>query len=305
MMRAAFVVTCLAIAACGGGAEEPPARGGPTASTVATAAGPDDVIVAQVDGRPVWGSCVAAQAARGADRRTALDECIAFELLARAAEARGLAGDPEVGEATRAALVDRLVATDFEARYRSPADLADAIDKVIERNKRRASMPEGRASAYVRIALPTTAPADRDAAARALAEQIARALADETGLFPVHLKETGERLAAGTGFTPEHAVVPMNAREGLVAAYADALFAIPEVGRIAPTAVRTQWGWDVILLTERIAAKTYTRDELAREMFPELRRNYFSVWVNQIVRSLGVKIEVDPAQVARLEELGP
>jgi len=54
-------------------------------------AGPGDAVVATVGGRPVWASCVAAQAARGTrTRRAALGECVDFELLAQAAEARGV-----------------------------------------------------------------------------------------------------------------------------------------------------------------------------------------------------------------------
>lgn len=304
-MRLRFVVSWLALAACGGDGEEPPAREGPALAAIATAAAPDDVVVAQVDGRPVWGSCVAMQAARGADRRTALDECVAFELLAQAAEARGLAAAPEVADAARTALVDRLVATDFEARYRAPDDLAGAIDKVIERNRARMDLPEARASAFVRLELPAKAPPEAEAKARALAERIAAALADERGLFLVNLRETATRLAAGTGLTPKVEAVPLYLRPGLVPAYADALFAIPEVGRTAPSPVRTKWGWDVILLTELQPPKRYTRDEIAREAFPELRRGYFAVWVNGIVRALGVTIEVDAAPLARLEEGGP
>jgi len=45
-----------------------------------------DVQVATVEGRPVWGSCVTAQTARGATKQAALDQCIGFELMAIEAE---------------------------------------------------------------------------------------------------------------------------------------------------------------------------------------------------------------------------
>ncbi|MBA3393187.1 MAG: peptidyl-prolyl cis-trans isomerase [Deltaproteobacteria bacterium] len=306
-MRAVGVVCVLVAASCGSQAD-PVARSRPATSTIAPAAGPDDVIVAQINGRPVWGSCVAAQA-RAADdaaaRRAALDECVAFELLAQAAEAKGFASDPDVGEATRAALVDQLVETAFENRYRTPADLADVIGKILDRHTDRLSTPEGRASAYARVPVALDAPADRDAAARALAERIAATLADETGLFPIHLDETARRLAEGTGLTVEFAPTDVQPKETLVDSYGDALFAIREVGRIAPEPVRTRWGWDVILLSQRIPARKRTREELAAEAFPDVRRSYFQVWVNGIVRSLGVKIEIDPEQLAQIDEVMP
>jgi hypothetical protein len=54
------------------------------------AAAADDVVVALAAGRPVYGSCVAAQAERGhLSRDAALRECIDFELMAQEAERRG------------------------------------------------------------------------------------------------------------------------------------------------------------------------------------------------------------------------
>jgi parvulin-like peptidyl-prolyl isomerase len=258
--------------------------------------------VATVDGRPVWGSCVAAQAARGAPtQRAALDECIDFELLARAAEARGLAGAPEVREATRAALVSRLVETAFEDRYRAPADLAELVDRVVDQHRDQMDKPELRASAFARVEVPKGAPPEADAAARALAERIAGALAGEAGLFPVHLREAADRLAAGAGRRVIHGDFRAATREGLVPPYAEALYAIPEVGRIAAPA-RTERGWEVILLTRRMAPRVYTREEIAAEVFPEVRRRYFQLWVNQLARSLGVRVELDEEQIARLDE---
>jgi len=143
-------VVCV-LAACGGGTSPAPQRTGPAATTVAPAAGPDDVIVAQVNGRPVWGSCVAAQASRGIARDAALRECVDFELLAQAAEARGLATAPEVTEGTRGALANRLVETGFEATYRSPADVPGQIDRVIAANPLLANRPERRGSTYARF----------------------------------------------------------------------------------------------------------------------------------------------------------
>ncbi len=305
-MRAALppglVLGCAlaAAAACGREAPPPVRAGGPLGGP-SPAASPDDVVVATVDDRPVWGSCVAAQAARGAKApRAALDECIDFELLARAAEARGLAGDPSLGEAIRAAMVGRLVETAFEARYRSPADLRDVVERVVDRYRDQLDKPELRASSFARVEVPKGAPPEADAAARELAEQIAGELAGQTGLFPVHLRETADRLAAGTGQRVSHGDFRAATFEGVVPPYAEALFAIPEVGRVSKPA-RTEWGWDVILMTQRLEPRVYTREEVAAEVFPDLRRQYFQIWVNQIARSLGVKVQLDEAAIARLE----
>jgi hypothetical protein len=272
-------VAALAGGAAACGSEAPPPR--PTAPGASPAAGPDDVVVATVDGRPVWASCVAAQLARGArTRRAALDECVDVELLAAAAEARAPDfEDRELAEARRAALAGRLVELDFEARYRAPEDLRALLDRAVDQLKDQLDQPELRASAFARVEVPAGAPPEADAAARALAEQIAGALAGEAGLFPIHLREAADRLAAGAG----------------------ALFSLPEVGRIAAPA-RTAWGWDVILLTRLVPATVHTRDEVAAKLFPEVRRQHFYRWVNALAAARGVRVELDPERVARLLE---
>jgi hypothetical protein len=295
------VLAMLATAACGGSPEGPRTASAPRISLVAPAAGPDDVVVAQVDGRPVWSSCVVGQLQRGTpDRATALEECIAFELLAQEAEARGLAQVPEVVESTRAAMVNALVAT-FEERYRTPADLGERMTKVLDENDWRRHRPELRASTYVRIDVPKDATPDADATAQAVSAQIADALAGETGLLAPHLVTTAERIAADAGATLSTENVRLMQLEALDPAYGTALFAIPEIGRVSPP-VRTPWGWDVILWTDVLAAREQTREELAAEVFPDLRRSFFQVWVNQIIREQKVQIAIDSAQ---LEEAGP
>jgi hypothetical protein len=300
----------LLIAAAGCGA--PPAA--PSAPAVAAVmATPkltrDDTEVARVNGRPVWSSCVAIQAGAAAApdrtseelRRAALDECIAFELLAQAAEAGGLAAGREVAEATRTAAVNRLVETDFEQRYKTPGDLKQAIDLVMKRNEWRMHILELRASTFARFDVPAGAPPDVDARAHALADKLAAELAGETGLFGVHLSDAAKRIGAGSDITLETTDVRPTHQDDLVESYAKALYSIPEVGRIAP-AVRTQWGWDVVLWTGGIEAHERTRDEVVADLFPELRRQQFQLWVTQLAKQLGVHIEVDQETAAKLDD---
>lgn len=293
----------LALIGCGGSSEPaPPAPSAPSGPIASAAAAPDDVVVATVDGQPVWGSCVAAQAQRGKlDRAAALQECIAFELLAREASRRGLAGDPEVTEATKQAMVSELVAQEFEDKNRTPADMKEAIDTVIDRNKEQLDRPELRASSFVRVEAPEkTTPADKDAKARALADQIYGELANQTGLYPSHLIETARRLVKGTGLTVTDAEFRPATREALVPAYRDALFSIPEVGRVAKPA-RTEWGWDIILMTAHFPPLKQSREDVAKQIFPEARRAMFQRWVSQLVRSYGSRIQVDASALAQAQ----
>lgn len=269
----------------------------------------DDAEVATVNGRPVWSSCVHAQggalgaASRTPDqvRREALDQCIAFELLAQTAEARGLAAAREVSEASRTAAVNRLVETDFERRYKTPDDLKQAVDIVMKRNEWRMHILELRASTFARFDVAVGAPSEADARAHALADQLATELTGQTGLFGVHLSDAAKRLAAGSDVKLETGDVRPMHHDDLVAAYAEALYAIPEVGRIAGP-VRTQWGWDVVLWTGGIEARERTRDEVVADLFPELRRQQFQLWVTQLGKQLGVHIEIDQETAAKLDE---
>src|SRR5690348_1474463 len=132
-MRALAVL--LFVTACGGSSTSKPqaAASGPPAQMTATPATSDDVIVATVNGKPVYGSCVQAQAARGATRDVALQECIGFELLAQAAQP--FATDAEVIGETKRALVSQFIAREYEDKYNAPADFGAAWDKFVELNK--------------------------------------------------------------------------------------------------------------------------------------------------------------------------
>jgi hypothetical protein len=269
----------------------------------------DDAPVARVNGRTVWASCVAAQAqaiAAGSDRErraAALDQCIAFELLAQAAEARGLAAAPEVVQAARSAEVNRLVETEFEQRYRRPADLAPQLDAALNASPWLLRTPELRDSTFARFVVPKGAPEAVEARAHALADRLAAELADQTGLFGVHLSDAARRIAQTIGAELETLDYRPAPRDQLVDAYAAALFALPEIGRASP-AFRTPWGWDVVVWTGGSPARERSRDEVAAELFPELRRRQFQRWVSQLARQRGIAIQVEQAELARLDAEG-
>jgi hypothetical protein len=284
-----LVLTFLALG-CGGSATQPALPSGPPAVMVAQATGPDDAIVAEVGGRPVYASCVTIQAKRGRlAREAALRECIDFELLAQTAEARGYAITHEVAYETRRELVSRLVETDFERRIRTPEDLPAQVAAGLERVKGQMDRPELRRSMYVRVQVPPKAPAADVEAARVVADRIHAALADETGLFSSHVRETAQRIAQGTT-----AVLDIQDYKPVVRGYTDPaydapLFAIPDAGRVSPV-VRTPWGWDIILLTELIEPHHFTRDEVVPLIFADARRAEFVAWADAIRTSLGVTV---------------
>jgi hypothetical protein len=297
-----FVVTVLWLAACGGHSTPAPTASGPPAALQPTPAA-GDVQVATVNGAPVWGSCVSAQAAHGISKQEALDECIAFELLAQAAEARGLALDPDVRLDTRTALVSQLVAKDFEDAYQKPGDFGPLWDALYQKNRHLYEHNEFRGSAYIRAVVPKNATPEQDAKAKAVADEIAAAVANERGLMPQHLIEIGERVAAGRVELFHETVIPYGRTARADPAYIAALFSIPEVGRTAPTAVRTAWGWDVILLNDLIPAARPSADEVTKQMLPDVKRTFFPQWTNQIAQRLGTRIEIEQQNLSLMENL--
>lgn len=294
-----FVV--LLLVACGGSKAPPPTPKGPPAPTTATPA-PGDVQVATVNGKPVWGSCVQAQAARGATAKDALQQCIGFELLAQEAERRGLATDNEVAIATRTALVSELVAQEYEDKFTRPEDFGTYWTRSIERNKVRFDHPEARGSVYVRVDVAKDAPPADDAKAKALIDEIYAALKDERGLMKPHVEEIANRVIAGRAKLSISAVPPDIKDGRLHPTYTGALFSIPEIGRVAAP-VRTPWGWDIVLYESVVPEVHATREQMIETALPEIKRGYFPQWVNQIVQSLGVHIQVEDKNLPLLENL--
>jgi hypothetical protein len=66
--------------------------------------------------------------------------------------------------------------------------------------------------------------------------------------------------------------------------------------------VRTSWGWDVVVWTGGVPAHEFTREEFAAEAYPDLRRQMFAIWVNQLIKELHVHIELDQAEIAKLAD---
>jgi|GEM_PF-1214177 len=304
MRRAGVLAVWLAACGGGGGSASAPTATGPLDPT-ATAAGPDDAIVARVDGRPVWGSCVAAQAlAHRLDRPAALAECIELELLAGAATARGLDADADVVAAARAAAATRLVDREFTDRYQTWADLPTSITtRALQENASRMDRPESRASYLVRIEIgQADAGGPLDLAAGTAIGEVYVAIGGRHDLFPQDVLAPVEAaVAAAPGLRDAAArpgatlrVVgvrpdPTREDEGLREYYRKALFALPAIGQLAPP-IRSPWGWDLILWTDVRKPPPMTRDQLADELFPTMRVRFFGQWSTEIARQHQVAI---------------
>lgn len=289
-MRASLVF----LIACGGGSSGPATPSGPPAQLVATPA-PGDVQVATVEGRPVWGGCVADQIKRfpKLTRKQALDQCIDLELLAQAAEARQLATHHEVVEATRATLVRRLL-DQFASLYPDPDSMRAQIDDVY-RQVGTTTRPEIRSSWHLLVKVDKTAPQPAQDAARRAADQVYTRLKDETGLFPHALEEAKAALGSAATNVEVQNVGPMEKDPTRWAPeYVGAVFGIPDVGRVSPV-IQTQFGFHVILLTELTPETPVSREQV----FGGLRRRAFISFVDELMKKATTEVHpelLDPPE---------
>lgn len=316
--RALTVALVVLAGGCGERAAPPPAAGDvaivvPAASPPAGTDGADPV-VATVDGRPVYGSCVAAQARPGVDARAALDECVAFELLAGEAAARGLAANADVQRELRRALADGLVAREFEAKLRGPADLPrDLLDQALTDKREVLVHGEWREAVFVRANVVATQPDMTDADARALIDAVRAALPVTRGLTEAELFATattvgearvGANRVADAGQTRALPIklelerrryrTPNDERTELP--FRQALFALAEIGDVSEP-VRTSLGWNLVLYSDRLPAKAPTRAEQEQAVFADLRPVYFERWlVEQVARGHQVTVDLGPLE---------
>ncbi len=269
-------------AACGGDREPP--RQQPATLEVATRADPAGrTPVATVNGEPIYGDCVAAQAgARGIDREAALAQCIDFELMAQEARRRGLLADPDVLETRRTEIVRALVESEFAPTLDDPTDVpaADVHWLWDTQLSRRYNRPERRRATYCRAPFPQDAPAGspEDVEARALAEKLHAALDAMRELEPARFAALCWMAAGGREVKTTPVVTRAFSRDGrheagaYAPAFAGAAFTVAKVGGVSrPT--RTNWGWDVVLLTEILPVESRTFEEAEPEIREMLVRD--------------------------------
>lgn len=308
-MRRAFPLVVVGAVACGGGAAGPPAPPTGPLDLTARPTGPDDVVVARVDGRPVYASCVIAQAAgRHVDRATALDDCVSFELLAGAAIARGHDRDPELAAAVRDAAAIRLIDVEVRGKIRGWDDVPAAIrDPLFEKNRERLALPESRSSWYARVKVPRAdRGGPRDQAAERAIQALAAAIGSRADLFKADLDRALPAAVATVDPTLPYEVgrgEPTQADCCLQEDYRRALFTTSAPGQISAP-VRTPWGWDMILFDDYRKPPKLTPAELGEKLFPTARLQYWGWWTDRLAQAHQAKVVDDAALRRALGEPG-
>lgn len=245
---------------------------------------PSDAIVATVNDRSIFASCVRIQAeAHNLSREDALQECIDFELLASAAHEAGTQADPDVQSAAK----QELVRTFIEARYslRGPEDIpADLVKKLWDQvNVPRYNHPELRAIAFCRV--PLTAQQGPKSpeykAGLAFLEGVYEKLRDARDLekddlfercWKPHYENAGVHELKLNTFK-------LNPKRGYMQAFRETVFGPQKPGMVVPP-VYSQYGIDLMLITNLIPEKTSTFEEVE----PELRAALFEIPVYESSR---------------------
>jgi hypothetical protein len=291
VIRALFGL--VAVAGAIGCGERSPAIGEAGAEAEYQQSAQGRVIVARVNGEPIYGDCVAAQmAARAIDRRQALDECIDFELLAQAARERGYLSNPAVVATSRREAVRALIDADYPLQ--KPADIPrpDIEDFWRRRIQRDYNHPELRTVMWCRLPLDRQAPPAKDASASRLAAKIhaAAVASPQSGAEALHRicrEHAGDAVAEGLVVQDLQRRV---AEQGIDPAFGGAAFGLPAIGAIAAP-VRTPWGWDVIALAAVEPPIGNTLDDVLSEVQnavfdrPELewyREKTFEDWIRPL-----------------------
>lgn len=296
-----LAVLAIACAACGDSASDPPElERGPEVSLEQTAG---ELLVARVGGVPIYGDCVAAQATeRGLEPAEALEACIDIEVLVAEARRRGLTADPEVAAAGEREMVRALLDREFYANFNGPEDvpLADVRDIWNKGLRHYFNRSEHRSAFYCRAENPdpktrkTPPDSDADRRAKKLAAAIWAKVRGRTGLTPAALEAiciaVRDQVGGAKVSTDSFRGFPKVGRA--VPEFALPTFAIPEVGRVAPPS-RTPWGYDLILLTEIIEARSIAFEDAVpqiREMmfgdpgYESYRKVHFQRWLAALMR---------------------
>jgi peptidyl-prolyl cis-trans isomerase C len=262
------------------------------------------LVVAEVNGEPVYDDCVVTQAeAKGIDKTAALQECIDFELLAQAAREAGMLEQSEVLEVRKREAVRAMIDQEFVAAFASPAKLpVEDVKRLYQSTIGCYVHRPERATTYCRV--PVNEAAERGGAEDAAAKKTIDAFYGELRAKRGITKEAYLAKCAGIGGGSESYTTRDDGPA--VIEYATAAFSIKEPGMVAEP-VRTRWGWDVILLDELLPARNTSfeeaeaelRDKLFNEQaFEKYRRSLFDRWAMGYSQSANVL--VDKAAVEKL-----
>ena len=267
---------------------------------------PDDVVVARVNERPIFASCVSTQSqAHQIEKKQALQECIDFELLAQAADDAGTLHHPEVQAAGKRELVRSFVRARYEIR--SPADLPESLVKQLwdQSNVPRYNHPELRNIVFCRIAITKGQGPESDEykAAEKFLNQTYEKLRHRNDLEKNDLfAPCYEQYEAAGVHKMELLTFRLTPKRGFQAAFRATVFDGPETAGMVLPPLYTQFGWDLMLLTEVKPAKETSMAQVDGELrkalfevpvFEPKRDAIFQTWYAPFAKARHIEVHAE------------
>jgi hypothetical protein len=262
---------------------------------------PGDLVVAEVDGRPVLASAVRRRARRkGLTAPEALAELIDEELLVQEAERRGLHRDPVVVEAGKAAAIYRLLAETFAKEY-TPSKVPNAeLRRIYKRESLRwFNRPELRRFGHAYLTRPWSKrnrrwhiDIEKDRDLRRVMENFGRLVAEKRP----KTWETFKALADGFDQGKQSLAVgkALQAHKDLRRPFADALFALKGPGAFSEVIETKRW-YHVAFLIEVLPRKNISfaqaREEIRAKLFPHVRKKAFKAWLDKVKRQCSIRVK--------------
>jgi len=280
-MRRTWIIGAVVLAACGSKESrraKPGAAPAPAAADVSITADPGDrVMVARVDGVPVYGDCVERQAAaHHLDKRAALEECIDFQLLAGEADRKGYRTNPAVLDARKNEMARALIDDQFLAHFSSPEDIpeSDLRAAYAQLEDHEYVRPvERRETQYARIKMSEKTPTWKPKfwAAMTMSWFVYWHFQGQHDLTEgTFLREAAE-VAAPWEIAHEKYPFSFPQHSRIQEVYSRATWEIPEPGMVhAP--IRSRWGFDVILLVDILPSVNISFEQA----IPDLRQKIFA-----------------------------
>lgn len=252
---------------------------------------PGEPVVGRVNGTPIVAAEVRLRRA-ARDGGPVLDDLIVEDLLAAEARRQGLLRDPQVRDAARRAMVQRLLEREFEAKVQ-PADVPeDVLRRAYRNNYWFFNRPEIREFEHFLVwATPTDTP-ERQAAARRLADEILRIALSRpfSALGDLRAEIEARGRAAGVQVQYERS---RGVRSRLEKDFADLLWSIAP-GRIGPRVAQSRYGFHVLrnVGVEPEVRRPFetVREEVRERVWPEWREMRFKSWMAELRARHGAKV---------------
>lgn len=269
-----------------------------------SAAPPEAQLAARVNGRAISVAEVAAQArAAGTSPEQALAELVRSELVAQAADDRGLYTDGQVQEAGKREMVRRFLQDTFEKEVTPENTITEQmVKKAYNRNLGRMVHPLLKDVQHIVFQTQND-----DEQVRALAEQLrTRALQQKTVQEFARLRDEFVSAANryGAPARTEHLVT---ARTGTtVEPFARAAFDLKRPGEVSPV-VRTSYGYHVIWLVQDVPPENVSlaqaTPKIRADLFPAQRARAFTRFEDDLAKQH--QITLFPERLKNVAERPP